>query len=185
MSQVSSGSDLDLDIDLESGGTTSEEDVNKNQAFGCVNSKRLLGRVRSGLIRSESLSDCTSDEDCSCSYDNFIVSDEIPAKNNEQLGRSAQFGHKKSDVEKPKKHKSSKPSKPPRPPRGPSLDASDMKLLKEISEVKLNRRRIERSRTLKKVKKEQGSSLKTNILASLVTVAFVLVIIFEGKYLVM
>lgn len=178
MSQVSSGSDLDLEIDLESGGTTSEEDVNKNQVFGHDNSKRLLGRVRSGIIRSESLSDCTSDEDCSCSYNNFIVSDEIPAKNKEQLGRFVQIGHKKSDDEKHKKHKY---SKPPRPPRGPSLDASDLKLLKEISELKLKRRRMERSRTMKKVKKEKGSSLKTNIVACLVTIVFVLVIIFEGK----
>lgn len=180
MSQVSSRSDLDLDIDLESGGTTSEEDVSKNQAFGYANSKRLLGGVRSGLIRSESLSECTSDEDCSCSYDKFISSDEIPANNKEQLWRYAQVGHTKGDGEKPKNQNS---TKPPRPPRGPLLDASDMKLLKEISELKLKRRNIERSRTLRKVKKEKASSLKTNVLACLVTVVFLLVVIFEGNIL--
>ncbi|KAH6802528.1 hypothetical protein C2S51_033974 [Perilla frutescens var. frutescens] len=177
MSQISSESDLDLDIDLESGGTTSEEDASKNQAFSCVNSKKLLGRVRSGLTRSKSLGECTSDEDCSCSYDEFMTSDEILAKNKEQLGRFAQFGHKKIDEEKPKKPNS---TKPPRPPRGPSLDASDMKLLKEITELKSKRRRMERSGTSKKMKKEKASSQKTNLLACLVTVVFVLVIIFEG-----
>lgn len=182
MSQVSSSSDLDLDIDLESGGT-SEEDVSKNQAFGYANSEGLLGRVRSGIIRSESLSECTSDEDCSCSYDKFINSDEIPVKNKEQLGRYAQVGHMKGDGGKPKKQSSTKPSKPPRPPRGPLLDASDLKLLKEITELKLKRRKIERSGTLRKAKKEKASSLKTNLLACLVTVAFLLVIIFEGNIL--
>ncbi|XP_057778826.1 uncharacterized protein LOC130997509 [Salvia miltiorrhiza] len=185
MSQISSGSDLDLDIDLESGGTTSEEDVSKNQAFGYANSKRLLGRVRSGLISPESLSECTSDEDCSCSYDKFLNSDEILAMNKEQMGRCAQVGHKKGDEEKPKKQSSTKPSKPPRPPRGPLLNASDMKLLKEITELKLKRRKIERSGTLRKVKKEKASSLKTNVLACLVTVAFLVVIIFEGCSIVM
>ncbi|KAG6437443.1 hypothetical protein SASPL_102360 [Salvia splendens] len=183
MSQVSSGSDLDLDIDLESGGTRSEEDVSRNLGCGYTNSKRLLGRVRSGLISSDSLSECASDEDCSCSqYDKIISSDEIPAMNKEQLGRYAQVGLKKGDDEKPKKQKNStKPSKPPRPPRGPLLDASDLKLLKEITELKLKHRTIERSRTMRKVKKEKASSLKTNVLACLVTVAFLLVIIFEAS----
>ncbi|KAG6434114.1 hypothetical protein SASPL_105736 [Salvia splendens] len=183
MSQVSSGSDLDLDIDLESGGTTSEDDVSRNLGCGYTNSNRLLGRVRSGLISSEILSECTSDEDCSCSqYDKITSSDEIHAMNKEQLGRYAQVGLKKGDDEKPKKQKNStKPSKPPRPPRGPLLDASDLKLLKEITELKLKRRTMERSRTMRKVKKEKASSLKTNVLACLVTVAFLLVIIVEGK----
>ncbi|XP_047975661.1 uncharacterized protein LOC125218105 isoform X2 [Salvia hispanica] len=103
-----------------------------------------------------------------------------------QLGRYAQVGLKKGDDEKPKKQKNStKPSKPPRPPRGPLLDASDLKLLKEITDLKLKRRTIERSRTMRKVKKEKASSLKTNVLACLVTVAFLLVIIFEGCSIVM
>lgn len=183
MSQVSSGSDLDLDIDLESGGTTSEEDASKNLEFSYANSTRLLGRARSGIIRSESLSECTSDEDCSCSYNKLTSSDEFPAKNKEQLGRYAQVGLTIVDEEKPKKQNYIKPSKPPRPPRGPSLDASDMKLLKEITELKLKRRKIERTRTLKKVKKEKTSSLTTNLLALMVTVAFLVVIIFEGNIL--
>ncbi|KAI3448471.1 hypothetical protein Pfo_005136 [Paulownia fortunei] len=179
-----SGSDLDLDIDLESGGTTSEEDASKSQVLGCENSKNLWGRIRSGFMRSELLCESANGGDCSCSYDKFIISDEISAKNKEQLGKFREemisFVHKTMDEEKPKKQNSAKPSKPPRPPRGPSLDASDIKLLKEITELNLKRKRMERSRTLKKIKKEKASSLNSNLFACLVTIVFFMVIIFQG-----
>lgn len=178
MSQVdSSGSDLDFDIDLESGGT-SEDDASKS--LGLENSKNLLGRVCE-LCRSES----TNGEDCSCSYDKLIVSDEISYKDKEHLGEFRQkpinFGHERIDKEKSKKQKSAKPSKPPRPPRGPSLDASDMMLLKEIAELNVKRRRMERSRTLNRIKKEKSSSSSTSLFACLLTLIFLLVIIFQGK----
>ncbi|KAL8554005.1 hypothetical protein ACS0TY_002306 [Phlomoides rotata] len=184
MSQLdSSGSELDLDIDLESGGT-SEEDASK--ILGLKNSKILSGRVCE-LCSSKSLSECTNGEDCSCSYDKLIISDEISAKDSQQLGKVRQnlinFGHERIDGEKPKKHKSAKLSKPPRPPRGPSLDASDMMLLKEITELNMKRRRMERSRTLKRTKKEKSSSSSTSLFACLLTLIFLLVIIFQGNIL--
>ncbi|KAL0375842.1 UNVERIFIED_CONTAM: hypothetical protein Scaly_0701800 [Sesamum calycinum] len=82
------------------------------------------------------------------------------------------------DKERPKKHGS---AKPPRPPKGPLLDASDMKLLKEISELNLKRKRMGRTRTLKKMKKEKTSSLSSNLIALSVTIIFFLVIIFQGN----
>lgn len=176
----SSGSDLDLDIDLESGGTTSEEDASRSQVLRCEDSKNLLGRLRSGFTSSDSLCESADNGACSCSYHKCITPDDISNKN-EQLGKFREeminFVNETMDEKKPKK----KNSKPPRPPRGPLLCASDMKLLKEISELNLKRRRMERSLKMKKIKKEKTSSLSTNLFACLVTIVFFLVIIFQGK----
>ncbi|KAL7082162.1 hypothetical protein ACP275_14G082300 [Erythranthe tilingii] len=156
----SSGSDLDLDldVDLESGGTTSEEDAS---VLKCENSKILLCRKNGG--------------ECSCSYDKCIFSDEnLGAFREEEM---ISYVDKSMDDEKPKKKKK-KHSKPPRPPTGPSIGVSDMKLLKEISEINMKRRRLEKIR-MKKIKKEKTSSLSANLFACLVTIVFVLVIVFH------
>ncbi|MCD7448614.1 hypothetical protein HAX54_044868 [Datura stramonium] len=52
--------------------------------------------------------------------------------------------------------------------------------VKEISELAIwKRRRTERIKALKKIKKESGSSSKMNILATVITILFFLVIIFQ------
>ncbi|KAL4296673.1 hypothetical protein GQ457_12G005290 [Hibiscus cannabinus] len=75
-----------------------------------------------------------------------------------------------------------KPPKPPRPPRAPSLDAVDQKLIKEITELaRLKRARIERIKALKKMKAAEGTtSHGNNVLATVFTVIFCIVIIFQG-----
>ncbi|KAK6121097.1 hypothetical protein DH2020_045149 [Rehmannia glutinosa] len=155
-----------------------------SQVLSCESSKNLLGRIRSGFMSSESLCESANGGDCACSYDKLMISDEISAKNKEQLGKFKEeminVVHKTMNEEKRKKQKAAKPSKPPRPPRGPSLDASDMKLLKEITVLNLKRKRMERRRTLKKIKKEKASSWNSNLFACLVTIVFFLVIIFQA-----
>ncbi|KAL0454631.1 UNVERIFIED_CONTAM: hypothetical protein Slati_0802300 [Sesamum latifolium] len=175
----SSGSNSDFDIDLESGGTTSEEDTTKS--LSCESSENLLTRIRSGFISSELLHESKKGVDSSNSYGKFRTSDEISATKEEQLEKFREeiINYVKTiDKERPKKHGS---AKPPRPPKGPLLDASDMKLLKEISELNLKRKRMGRTRTLKKIKKEKTSSLSSNLIALLVTIIFFLVIIFQGN----
>ncbi|KAG8369063.1 hypothetical protein BUALT_Bualt15G0111300 [Buddleja alternifolia] len=159
----SNGSDLDLDIDLESGGTTSEDDEIKVQHLSCEYSKNLLGGISSRNTILESPYSSRITTDCSCSYDKLLNSDEISIKNKEmQLGefkeQTVNYVSKTMDKGKPKKKNSIRPPKPPRPPGGPSsLHASDIKLLKEISELNLKRKRMERIRTLKKTKKEKAT----------------------------
>lgn len=180
MDQVgSSRIDLDLDIDLESGGT-SEEDARKGQALSDENSK-----ISSKYMSSESSYGSTNARDFS-PYENRSKSDEIYYKNKEIL--LAKFreemensANKTTDKKKPKKQSSARPPKPHRPPRGPSLGTSDMKLLKEISELNLKRRRMEKIRTLNKIKKEKASLLNSNLLAYCVTIIFFLVIILQGN----
>ncbi|XP_073146115.1 uncharacterized protein [Henckelia pumila] len=173
----SSGSDLDLDIDLESGETTSEEDVHKDTVISGQDAKNLMGRMRCENLRVES--PCGSTNCSNSSYDKLLNSDEISA-NSEEAQCHRFRDDKTSDKEKTKKKNPAKPQKPPRPPRGPSLDASDMKLLKEISELNVKRRRMERIRTLKRMKKEKASSSISNLFALLITVIFLLVIVFQG-----
>ncbi|KAE8670355.1 putative Plant invertase/pectin methylesterase inhibitor superfamily protein [Hibiscus syriacus] len=75
-----------------------------------------------------------------------------------------------------------KPPKPPRPPRPLSLDAADQKLIKEIAELaRLKRARIERIKALKKMKAAEGTtSHGNNVLATVFTVIFCIVVIFQG-----
>ncbi|XP_051144060.1 uncharacterized protein LOC127260383 [Andrographis paniculata] len=184
MDQIdTSSTNLDLDIDLESGGT-SDEEASKSNVLSSKKSEYLLDRKASGLVSSYSLCGLTKFEDCSHPFNKFITSDDISVKNEEQMKKIREeivdFVDKRMDKENPKRHTSAKPSKPPRPPRGPSLHASDMMLLKEISELNLKRKRLERIRTLKKTKEKGSSSLSSNLIACFVTLIFFLVIIFQG-----
>ncbi|KAK8985448.1 hypothetical protein V6N11_068704 [Hibiscus sabdariffa] len=89
----------------------------------------------------------------------------------------------KSGKEKRKSFGNKKHPKPPRPPRAPSLDAADQKLIREIAEfARLKRARIERMKALKKLKatKPPSSSSSCNMFATVFTVIFCLVILFQG-----
>lgn len=85
--------------------------------------------------------------------------------------------------EKPRKKSSEKPPRPPRPPKSHSLGAADQKLIQEISELSLSKRaRLERMKARKKIKiaKASSSSSSTNCGALVVTVLFLLIIIWKG-----
>lgn len=87
-------------------------------------------------------------------------------------------------VEKPKMKGYKKPPKPPRPPRPLSVDLADQKLVREITELAvLKRARVERMRALKKTKNGKGSTSSAgNSFALLITLAFCIVIIWQGIF---
>lgn len=83
---------------------------------------------------------------------------------------------------KEEKCKKASSKKPPRPPRGPSVDATDLKFIKEITELTMLKRiRIERMKELKKMKGTKTSSLSYSLVATMFTVVFCCVILFQGK----
>lgn len=91
--------------------------------------------------------------------------------------------------EKHKTRNSKKAPKPPRPRKGPSLSTNDLRLVKEISELVLKKRaRIERMKSLKKTRavrspssqSSSSSSSSISIFAMLITVLFLIVIIFQS-----
>ncbi|CAK9145685.1 unnamed protein product [Ilex paraguariensis] len=94
---------------------------------------------------------------------------------------AANQAEEKTGKSKRKSTSAKKPPKPPRPPRGLSLDAADERLIKEIAELAMIKRaRIKRMKALKKMKAAKASSPNGNLLATLFTMIFCLVIIFQG-----
>ncbi|KAA8545265.1 hypothetical protein F0562_020049 [Nyssa sinensis] len=172
----------DLDVDLENGGTTSEEDGSKDSCSSDEHAKKLFGKVWSGL---EGL-DGTRGVDGLSSYNKLLNSGGISVGNlqilSDKLGKEREdFVEKKLVKDKWNKMASKMPRKPPRPPRGPSLDSADMMLVREISELTmLKRKRIERIKALKKMKAEKTPSFNSNLFAMMITVLFCFVIIFQG-----
>lgn len=178
----SEGSDVDLD--LESGGNTSEEDGTIVQDLSGENGKKVLRRTWSGIVGLSKSARVVNGlapnfellKSSENTVDNInILSDKLGEDDVDSL-------EKKIIREKQKNVNPKKPSKPPRPPKGPLLDAADMKYVKEFSELAmLKRKRVERMKNLKKKKAEVASSSNTNFIAMIVTVLFCVVIIFQGK----
>lgn len=173
----------DIDIDLESGGTTSDEDGTIVQDLSGENGKKVLRRTWSGFV---GLNKSARVWDGLGSNDELLNSGEISVENMEILSNKVGEDmvdslEKKITREKQKNANPKKSSKPPRPPKGPLLDAADMKYVKEFSELAmLKRKRIERMKNLKKKKSEKASSSNTNFIAMVVTILFCIVIIFQG-----
>ncbi|XP_059652273.1 uncharacterized protein LOC132299574 [Cornus florida] len=172
----------DLDVDLESGGTTSDEDGSKDLSSSDEHAKKLLGRVWSGLL---GLDGTTGGGDGLASYNKLLNSGDVTVANmqilSDKYGQDLTGSVGKKLKEKRNKMSSKKPPKPPRPPRGPALDAADLKLVREISELALlKRKRIERMKALKKMKAEKPMSFNSNLFAMIVTFLFCFVIIFQG-----
>lgn len=178
------------EIDLEYGGTVGNDNGGKkSNVCGGISKNHKLYRVWSRLAGrqlSETSGKCgrsfISLAKSSSFRESFVVKNEekLPSKVKEPKG--AGLAEKKIACKLPKKPESTRPSKPPRPPRGPSLDAADMMLVKEISELAiLKRKRIERMKTLRKVKREKPSSINSSLFAMVVTILFLVVIIFQGN----
>lgn len=157
----------DLVVDLESGGTTSEEDESRDIISG--GKKKLLGKFWSG-------------GDGVCSRNSVLVSAETSVENVEILTDKLGVECVEKKLVKEKRKKTpKKPPKPPLPPRGPSLDAADMKLVREISELAiLKRARVERMKALKKTRADKASSSINSLFAMIITVLFCFVIIYQG-----
>ncbi|KAI3953144.1 hypothetical protein MKW92_045703 [Papaver armeniacum] len=170
----------DFEVDLESGGTTSEEERIINPALR--QSDNLLGRVwnrftsnNEGLIISETPDPISSSSD-GASETAELLTDRKSEGEEQTMGNL----EKKKVKEKRKKTIS---KKPPRPPRGPALDAVDRKMVKEITELAiLKRARIERMKAMKKMKAAKAATPFTSILAMLFTILFCLVIVFHGMF---
>ncbi|KAF3670582.1 hypothetical protein FXO37_08482 [Capsicum annuum] len=175
----------DFEIDLESGGTTSDEDYgsSNNDLTGETSNKELY-KVGSGFRGVQSCKGPVRNLDGSNIYNKMLSADELSLRcteiwSNKVREEMKNLGDNKMDTEKTRKPK---PPKPPRPPKGPSLDASDVKFVKEISELAIwKRRRTERIKALNKIKKESGSSSKMSILATVITILFFLIIIFQAS----
>ncbi|KAF5745948.1 hypothetical protein HS088_TW06G00113 [Tripterygium wilfordii] len=166
----------DLEVDLESGGTTSEEDRGKDS----VSNSRQRDQSRNvfwsgssshdGLVNSSRVSEVV-DGDVE-----LLMEKNSEGEENQEHNVAA----KTRVEEKRKKRTSRKAPKPPRPPKGPSLDAADEKLVREIAELAMRRRaRMERIKTLKKMRAAKSSSLNSSLPAMVITLLF-LVIIFHG-----
>ncbi|XP_077225035.1 uncharacterized protein LOC143858263 [Tasmannia lanceolata] len=175
----------DLSIDLESGGTTSEEEGSKDTVSSIKQTKKLLGRVWSGFV---SFDGSVKGEDRIKTCNNFSNSPKVsiacvPFLTYQKLGVEEKTSLVEKDMRKEKPKKKKKPPKPPRPPKSPQLDAVDQKLVREINELTmLKRARTERMKALKKMKAAKAASLNSNMCAMFVTVIFCLVIILQGVF---
>ncbi|KAL8527819.1 hypothetical protein ACS0TY_005589 [Phlomoides rotata] len=157
--------ELDSDIDLESGGT---RDAKKGQALSDEKSK-----ISSKIMSSES--------SYAGDYSSPSSVDEIHYKNKEERLRVgvANYNVDKKRVMKPS---AARPPRPHRPPKdAASLSPYDVKLLKEMYELNSNCKRMGSMRTFNKMKRHKGPSLKSNLLACIVTIIFFAVIILQGN----
>lgn len=184
---VPRGGEREVVIDIESGGTTSEEEgiirgqqqLQQQPVSGVRRARNLFDRVWSGFVNSDG--GLPIGEDGANSMSNSAESAEVLIEKKSGGEETVSLLVKKTEKEKRKKKNSKIPPKPPRPPRGPSLDAADQKLIREISELAmLKRARIERMKAHKKMKAAKAASSNSNMYAMVITVLFCLVIIFQG-----
>ncbi|PIA60986.1 hypothetical protein AQUCO_00300478v1 [Aquilegia coerulea] len=176
----------DVIIDLESGGTTSEDDRDK-VVIGVNQGSNLLCRDWNGSVGFNGSIRCEDVCVSSCNYG--FSSSELVIENGDLMihkketrgSGTLSFLEKKMLKDKRKLTSSKKPSKPPRPPRGPSLDAADQKLIKEITELAMLRRaRVEKIKAMKRTKAAKAASNNSNLYAMVITILFCLVIFVQG-----
>lgn len=168
----------DAEIDLESGGNTSEEDGKRTHTLIAVSTNKLK-RACSGFPSVESPDNYARDGILLNPCEKFSDPDEAVFNNIKRKDKRSENTMNSKD----KKTVKNKPSKPPRPPRGPSMnDAADLKLVKEISKLAmLKRQRTERMKAMKKTKREKLPFSKSgNFLAMVVTVIFFIIIVCQG-----
>lgn len=172
-----------FDIDLEKGRLSGELSSSGRLVFGPIRMKPLYSEpINTELGGSNGLSKVEEGEvlsvvsNCGDGLGNVKSIVVVDKKEGEE--RSGGVSEKKQVREKPKAMSA---KKPPRPPRGLSLDSADQKLIRELHELaKLKRARIERMKALKKAKEAKASSSKNHLFATLLTVLFGLVLLFQG-----
>ncbi|GMI76012.1 hypothetical protein like AT1G02380 [Hibiscus trionum] len=180
-------SERDVELDLESGGTTSEDERTKDHVSSSLQTKRTLSGVWSDLwsfdriVKGESgINSCSS----SSSFGGvegenveFLMDKNLEGEENHELVALAE----KSLREAKCKKNTRKPPKPPRPPKGPLLDAADQKLMREIADLAMRKRaRMKQIKAMKRMKEEKASSSSTSLYAMVITVLFCFVILFQG-----
>lgn len=177
----------ELEVDLESGGTTSEEDGTNDQFSANGQTNKIFNGISTGHFGSDGSvkGNCGMNLHSNSPKLGEAVNENVELfldKNSEDESKEnvASLG-KKSLEGKCKKANPRKPPRPPRPPRGPSLDAADQKLVRELADLAMRKRaRIDRIKTLKKMKAAKASNSYSNLSAMIITLIFCLVIIFQG-----
>lgn len=183
--------DSEPEIDLESGGGTSEEDGSTELAS--VKNSRTNKRLKRSLggslsidrsiksKRERSVELCSTSSVVEVPNENLEVL--VDRKSRESGQENVPFLDKKYVKEKRHTTNSRKPPKPPRPPKGPALDAADQKFVKDIAEVAMRKRtRIERIKALRKNKATNlsASSSSSSLTAMIITLLFFVIIVFQG-----
>ncbi|XP_061338452.1 uncharacterized protein LOC133285257 isoform X2 [Gastrolobium bilobum] len=182
----------DVEFDLESGGSTSEEDASNERE-----SKSAFNWAWNGILNFDGSDKGKSKSGIeSCSYS--AKSGDVGAvdENNLELLVDKGLEHVPEQLshvngnhtkQKTKPTNPRKPPKPPLPPKGPSLDAGDQKFVKELAELALRKRaRIKKMKAVRKMKANKSSSSSsssstfTSLSAMVITIFFFFVIIFHG-----
>ncbi|GAV83675.1 hypothetical protein CFOL_v3_27121 [Cephalotus follicularis] len=179
----------ELEVDLESGGTTSEEDRTDDPNLANRTRKNFRNRIWGGIFLSfdgpvkveSSIDSCSSSSNFVEAADENVELLIDKSSEGEGIPEFVAVAQEKSAEGKRKKTNSRKPPKPPRPPIGPSLDAADQKLVREMAELAMRKRaRIERIKALKKMRAVKASSSSSSLSALVVTILFCLIITFQG-----
>ncbi|KAG8653313.1 hypothetical protein MANES_05G013000v8 [Manihot esculenta] len=172
--------DSEHEVDLESGGTTSEEDGTYDLVSANRQTKKLLNSDWSGPLSFDGLGNSSKFGGDADENVEFLLDRNSEGEDGLQ---QIPFVNKKHLEQKKKKKNSRKAPKPPRPPKGPLLDAADQKLVQEITELAMRKRaRIERIRVLKKMREAKSSSWNSTLYAMAFTVVFFLILVFQGIF---
>uniref|UniRef100_A0A6M2EJB2 Uncharacterized protein n=1 Tax=Populus davidiana TaxID=266767 RepID=A0A6M2EJB2_9ROSI len=168
----------ELEVDLESGGTTNEEDKMSDPISANGQTKTILKRACTGPVGFHRLANSSNFSDLAADNVELLIDNNSEGEDGKQ---NVTFVDRKDVVEKRIKKNLKKPPKPPRPPKGLSLDAADQKLMKEITELAMRKRaRIERLKALKKMRAAKTSSWSSSLSAMVITIVFCLIIIYQG-----
>lgn len=167
----------ELEVDLESGGTTNEEDKMSDPISANGQTKTILKRACTGPVGFHGLANSSNFSELAAGNVELLIDNNSEGQEGKQ---NITFVDRKDVVEKRIKNLK-KPPKPPRPPKGLSLDAADQKLMKEITELAMRKRaRIERLKALKKMRAAKTSSWTSSLSAMVITIIFCLIIIYQG-----
>ncbi|XP_073260352.1 uncharacterized protein [Populus alba] len=168
----------ELEVDLESGGTTNEEDKMRDPISANGQTKTILKRACTGPVGFHGLANSSNFSHLAADNVELLIDNNSEGEEGKQ---NITFVDRKDVVEKRIKKNLKKPPKPPRPPKGLSLDAADQKLMKEITELAMRKRaRIERLKALKKMRAAKTSSWSSSLSAMVITIVFCLIIIYQA-----
>ena len=168
----------ELEVDLESGGTTNEEDKMSDPISANGQTKTILKRACTGPVGFHGLANSSNFSDLAADNVELLIDNNSEGEEGKQ---NITFVDRKDVVEKRIKKNLKKPPKPPRPPKSLSLDAADQKLMKEITELAMRKRaRIERLKALKKMRAAKTSSWSSSLSAMVITIVFCFIIIYQG-----
>lgn len=191
--------ETDIDLDLESGENTSEEDTSNDERESKSGFRWALNGVLNldGSDKGKNgIQSCSSSSNSGGDIVGVVDEDnlELLVDNKDLEHVQHQFpyvngNHTKQKSKPMMPSNPRKPTKPPLPPKGPSLDAGDQKFVMELAELALRKRaRIKKMKAVRKMRASKSlssssssSSTYTSLSAMVITIVFFLVIILHGK----